>query len=655
MMKKSLLLMSAAMLAAGSAFADTPQSTVTFSKSPFAPTSSSAAARVRANADDDTHSLTYTKAGDVQSTYRLNGTPNKFTVYMAFEMTVQDQQPYVGNEITAINVMAGTGENGGNFRIGKARVFVTDNIGQSQDKYDATEHTIDKQANAVTSIPLSTSYTITGEKPIYVGYVMTMIGNSYYIPADVVPTAKNVNNMLIATATTTSEGLKYYNYSDQIGSLVLSCEISGDNLPTNSAQPKSLTIDAYKPLSKFSYDLTFKNTGINDINSVVVRSEVSNGVSYDRTINLESAAKSGTVTTVTVNNVPNSESGIFTISSSIIKVNNVTVDNPVAVSSTFATYNDGYPRKLVLEEATGRGCQYCPRGIVMMEYLKERYPEWIRIAVHGSTYDNEMVVNDYQQFIYDYVPGYPFAICNRAIEVSPMGDYDEYYKPVYDYYTSFPAYVNVDIEANCPEGGSTVDIKATTEFALSTDIPHQLSFVLVEDHVGPYQQTNAFAGASYDAWGWQNKPNQVTMYFDDVPVAIDSYPGIAGSLPAQIEANTEYTYNLSMPLNVTMGTNNNIKRSLDVFRIVALVTNSQTGEIVNARELLWSKDNLAGVESVEADKSVSINPGVGEINVTGAENVAVYTLDGRRVSTNGLAAGVYVVKADGMTKKVLVK
>ena len=43
------------------------------------------------------------------------------------------------------------------------------------------------------------------------------------------------------------------------------------------------------------------------------------------------------------------------------------------------------------------------------------------------------------------------------------------------------------------------------------------------------------------------------------------------------------------------------------------------------------------------------------VQETGAQNVAVYTLDGRRVNNANLPAGVYLVNADGKSAKVLVK
>ena len=53
---------------------------------------------------------------------------------------------------------------------------------------------------------------------------------------------------------------------------------------------------------------------------------------------------------------------------------------------------------------------------------------------------------------------------------------------------------------------------------------------------------------------------------------------------------------------------------------------------------------------------MSVTGGVGEIIVIGASGaVEAYDLSGRRVALDGLAAGVYVVRADGRSYKVAVR
>lgn len=66
------------------------------------------------------------------------------------------------------------------------------------------------------------------------------------------------------------------------------------------------------------------------------------------------------------------------------------------------------------------------------------------------------------------------------------------------------------------------------------------------------------------------------------------------------------------------------------------------------------------IQSIIADAETNIGIIVadGRIDVSGAKNVAIYDMDGRLVSNSSSAnveAGIYVVKADTLTRKVLVK
>lgn len=71
--------------------------------------------------------------------------------------------------------------------------------------------------------------------------------------------------------------------------------------------------------------------------------------------------------------------------------------------------------------------------------------------------------------------------------------------------------------------------------------------------------------------------------------------------------------------------------------------------------------NPTSIDDVEVEGSdVNITAGEGVIEISGAENVEVYTLSGAQVYAGGegsvaVAKGIYVVKADGVVKKVTVK
>ena len=73
-----------------------------------------------------------------------------------------------------------------------------------------------------------------------------------------------------------------------------------------------------------------------------------------------------------------------------------------------------------------------------------------------------------------------------------------------------------------------------------------------------------------------------------------------------------------------------------------------------AFKLVATEGSVAGVDAA----GVAVNAANGEIVVDGAQSVAVYTAAGALVSTDArtrVAAGLYIVRADNVVKKVIVK
>lgn len=642
-MKKQLLLMSAAALASGFAMA-APQ-TVTFSASPLTPPNTAAAENVRAYAAGENPYVVFSKALEPEAAYTLNNMPSRATVYLAAEMSVADQQPYIGCTITSVNVMAGSGSNNGSFPVNTVYAFVTDELNAVP--AEKTQGTISTTPFSVTSIELDNPVEITGDKPLYFGYYFayTSARPSYFLPTDNVKTPSTSNNTLVAYTEKVTDAPNYVNYSDQTpGSLCVSMNVSGDNLPENLAAMTGVSVPSYMPGANMSYEVRVKNNGANDLTSATIRTEISNGKSYESTVEISQPVAPGEYRTLTVSDVPNESTGVYYLTATLTAVNGVALANPASVTSIYGSYSQGYTRRPVMEEATGTWCGWCPAGIVMMETLAKSYPDWIRIAVHNG---DRMAVASYNSFVNDYVPGFPYAIANRSVGVYPTGVTSQTYVEMNELFTKDPAYAELSFEATCSEDQNEVEVTCETEVCCEVQVPHRLAFVIVEDNVGPYSQSNYYAGgASGPMGGFENEGSSFTTYFDDVARLLVGYPGIENSLPAQMNAGEKYTYNLNMSVaNVTNSW----------FRVIAMLVNMESGEIMNAQEKVVYKDNGAGVEGVVSDNAIVIKGGYGEVIVSGAHNVAVFTLDGRRVAETGLAAGVYIVKADGVSGKVVVK
>ncbi|MCM1369756.1 MAG: hypothetical protein NC204_05220 [Candidatus Amulumruptor caecigallinarius] len=586
--------------------------------------------------------------GDPYSAYYLGDEYQKQTIHFAFEFTAEDQKPFIGSKIKSILIGTGCGPNMSANQVTRAVAFIKD------DKMAVPSF---KKAGTLTSEPFAwsqidfdSSYEITGEKPLYIGYMFSAPASTcYYMPVDGDPVSLNTAMVSVTSRPTVAPG-GWNNYAESYGSILIKVIIEGENLPQNLAECRGLEINPYYPIgSKITYVANIKNIGSNDINKVDINTVTTAGVDYTRSITLAEPLKPSESRKIEVLNVANPKEGIFSMTSKPVKVNGIALENARSRSAVIKCYKDGYPRNYVLEDATGTWCGWCPGAIVLLDYMKSKYPDrCIPIAVHQG---DEMQVQSYMQFINDYVSGFPCVLANRMYDYTPTRSPEDSYNfgnQINEFYTSFPSYVHLDLSASCSTDDSKVNIVSDTRFVFDTDAKHLLSFVIVEDGWGPYDQQNNFYTNHIPMAGWENKESPVSTIYDDVARSIRSYPGL-DVLPASIVKDQNNRYELSMPVGNSVVKGN-------TFRVIGMVIDKETGEIVNAAQVDVKKNNDAAVEGVYTDDAnLTVSGGYGEIIVNGAECVMIYTLDGRSVDNRNLASGLYVVVADGKAFKVMVK
>ncbi len=167
-------------------------------------------------------------------------------------------------------------------------------------------------------------------------------------------------------------------------------------------------------------------------------------------------------------------------------------------------------RNMVVEEATGTWCTWCPRGAVNMAKMRETYPnEFIGIAVHNN---DPMAVEDYDGGLtaLDGFGGFPSVIINRE-SIEDPADMDSILRSVIRKDNS-PAV----IEVSASLAGRTLAIDGTIKFNTSFSAAEKIKLigVLVEDGVkgtsAGYNQVNSYAnGANGVMGGFEKLPNPV--------------------------------------------------------------------------------------------------------------------------------------------------
>lgn len=444
--------------------------------------------------------------------------------------------------------------------------------------------------------------------------------------------------------------------------------VEGENLPT---WVEAIGYDlpfVVKPGEKFDVNVTAVNLGASTITSANGFTSVDGIDGQEQTASLNIRPGSDGDIIFSLSGVD--KEGVYSIGATVNKVNGLEIPT-IAAEDYVKSVENGVKRRVVIEEWTGTWCGYCPRGIWGMEYLEENYPDdFVGIAIHSSngSATDPMNLSSYINSLAElgYVSGFPGALIDRMVPVSPS--------PV-----SFAAAVellggdrgfgDIAIEAKYVDAAEkkleihgkakiVYDVKEVNETLAKSQ--YRIAFVITENKV-PGQQTNYFYnGQGGECGGWESLPYTVNWKFNDVARKIDTFEGIKGLLPAEMEKDKEYefTHSMTLPSNVKVGSN---------IDIIALLINDTTGFIENAVKIAGPQ-RAASIDNVAADgNGISVAGGAGVITIAG-ECVAaeVYGFNGVRVASVAgaqsvsVAPGLYIVKtvaADGAvsTVKVAVK
>lgn len=343
------------------------------------------------------------------------------------------------------------------------------------------------------------------------------------------------------------------------------------------------------------------------------------------------------------------------------------------VNSALHRIGSTYSRKVVTEECTGTWCGYCPRGAVGMSTMREKYPEdFIGIAVHNDI----MQVDEYMQGMSSFISGFPSGVVNRSVVIDPSAaNLERQYKK--EIVKPSPASLKItDVEFTSSDS-TQVKVKISSAFAFNTERGSNnfnFAFVVIENDVrgttSDYNQVNYYAGGRQGKMGgYELLPSTVPaskMVYQEVARGIvDTFNGIANSVPQNIVKDQEFTYEYTFDLPQTIMK----KRYVE---IIALLLDNTSGEIWNADK--YAIDPTTGIESPQSVNSSA------KIYVSGEDllislnsetiqpvYVELYSLDGKKVkeayfenALNGLSMyvgdlqGIYVVKVNN-GKNIAVK
>ncbi|CCY83767.1 putative uncharacterized protein [Prevotella sp. CAG:1185] len=469
-------------------------------------------------------------------------------------------------------------------------------------------------------------------------------------------------------------------YGQGFGNLLTMVQMSGDNFVGDAASFSKTSfnrvIGAVNGTAKVK--ATIMGEGVNPVTSLsyTVKDLSTGAVSSEQTVSADGIAfyETGSV----VFEIPvGSEYSLSDKEITITKVNgeaNAATDN-VSMTGSVLVVTREVPRNIVEEEFTATGCPYCTRGYAGMDALHDKYPDrFIGIAVHGDVnYSDPMRITDYNT-VMSGIGGFPTALLNRINEVDPyFGSSSGTLLGIVNDVESYmgPAEAEVVVSPVWNENQTVIEVNTNVTFLYNGDTaPYALGYVLLADGLtgtsynwwqyNGYYGTTGLATEPYlNAWTTRGTivegmfqdyyGNSIDacmvqdMVYDHIAIKATSVSkGVSGSIKAPIVADQVQTHTTTFNLSngVKSKTGDNLLQDKSKLKVVALLFNTKTGEIVNAAQSEIAPYGSTGIENVSN-------------SADNVKEVARYSIDGTQL--NAPAKGINIVKmSDGTTRKVLV-
>lgn len=337
--------------------------------------------------EGDSNSIDFSLAGEWGNAFKLNGVSAGDEVYLAFEMSKENTKVFADDEITSINITTGVfvANNIETNKVIDVNVFIIED--------DIEKAPVYKQAGVLGDKPyteykvtLDTPYKITEGKNFFVGYSFKVpTGNQYYVSTDYMY-PETTDGCWIGTVK--DKTISWDNLAEEIGSLCIGCTIAGENFPQNNVSLLNIAGTPYtEPGKEFTYHFYIQNKG-QSASEIEMTYVIGNAAVKTEKISLNKKLSYGETDIFEMQLVCDEEKTGIPMTFTISKVDGVENNSKyTTMSGTIDCYSSskGFPRVHLIEEGTGTWCGWCPRGIVMMEYIAEKYPDFFaRAAIHKS-------------------------------------------------------------------------------------------------------------------------------------------------------------------------------------------------------------------------------------------------------------------------------
>ena len=286
-----------------------------------------------------------------------------------------------------------------------------------------------------------------------------------------------------------------------------------------------------------------------------------------------------------------------------------------SVTFNLLTLSKIVTRGIAIEEYTGTGCGWCPRGLIGMEKMRKEFGDaFVGIGIHNYNSSDPMYIAAYNQVSFS---GAPSCRMNRGAEIDP------YYGSGNDIFDDFRAALAVPAKAGLKVSGEwnadSTKISAKAEIDPVIDGEYAIEYVLIAD--GLTGTTNAWKQSNYYT---QYSPSQLPPDMQHLPSLGSSYfttfndVAIAVAKQAQTTAPGKLTtgnavtntYTISMPTNKTLLA----AIAKENVAVVALLIDKSNNTIANAAKFympVYTPEPQQEVLDVTIDHKRAISQGYG--------------------------------------------
>lgn len=462
------------------------------------------------------------------------------------------------------------------------------------DREDETPLYTQKVGNleaGVHEIVLYTPYTLSEGETISVGYKAAF---------------SRANGALYGGSRTDDGCHAYYNtkskWIEVNGSFCIGAVLTGDALPQCELGVESLSEVVLHPgADDGNMTLVVRNYGLQPVTELTYSYAIDGGDKVMCQYAFETpVANAGSAEVPVV--IPAPGVGRHEVTVGIETVNGIddAYNGNNTFTQTFTQKDELFVRRVVCEEVTATWCSWCPRGIVGLEMMEEKYPgEFIGYAVHSA----DAIAPRGFDILTGQVPSLPGSMVDRAKSADPYYDIES----VFLKERAADTYVGIRIQPVCVDGIVTV----TTSVYVDKEVQGRtlnFAFVVIEDQVFGMQD-NAYSGDEEEMGGWEKLPSPTAWLYNDIARAVmPQYKGDNFLEYVTLEPNQVYEFEYPFALPSSVADVNNT-------RVIGLVLDNSNGFILNA-------DRAA----------MSVNPGSLSGTVAqGAEvlRTEVYSVDGR--------------------------